>query len=433
MRLLFAALVAFLTFVVGSPTTISALLGAPPAASSAFSVVLAAAFSLVAAMATPNLARGLGRSRFSLRALASLAMPALLLSAVLFVGPASAAPWSTDLCVRPTSVGASSEGAPFTLLAEAGSSVRTLRLFRNNGRDGYLRGLVVVFSDGTEMRAGVRKDQFAELTLEDDEVITGMTLWFFTPRHRWTKSAKSGPRVGRIDVSTNQRSWGYGVDSTAKLSSKAVNVGSGLLVGFQGRAGDDLDQVAPVFLRTLESSVVDDIVFDKPAGSEGLRLVTLREGTAAFAGTPYSWQFSGSESRDASTAFASSTTNALTIGTTFKGAALPAIIDGGIEASWTFTAGTTITRTLDRSATLSWSTSIDISESNPAVTCSAMVWEGHLRLRWTGTQTVVAGGAVSSFPATGILNHVAYGKVETSCRPAAVASSSRRVRRAFAA
>ncbi|KAL2153510.1 hypothetical protein VTH82DRAFT_4665 [Thermothelomyces myriococcoides] len=342
---------------------------------------------------------------------------------------ASAVPWSPDLCVKPTSIGGSSGGVPFTILGQAGSSVSTLRVYRNNGAEGYLRGLVAVFSDGVEMIAGVRKDQYSELTLDEGELITGMTLWALTPsrggggRGRKAKSsAAATPRVARLDITTNRRSWGYGVDSTAKLSNKAVNVASGVLVGFQGRAGDDLDQLAPVFLKTLSESVVDNVVFERIPGDDGLVLETLKEGTAVWNGTDYSYTFSGSTTRDASTTFSSSTSNSLSLKTSFR-ASLPQLLESGLDAGWDY--GTTQTRqqSTTRSAQLSWSSTVDMSAGTPAVFCSAMVWRGQIALRWSGTQTVSAGDASVSFPTSGLLNHVDYGKVETVCRPMAVPRS----------
>jgi hypothetical protein len=237
----------------------------------------------------------------------------------------------------------------------------------------------------------------------------------------WTGSSS---RVARIDVTTSQRSWGYGVENTAKLSAKAVNVGSGVLVGFQGRAGDDLDQVAPIFLKTLSDSVVDNVVFEKVGGNQGLRLVTLREGTAVWDGTDYSWNFAGTESRDASTTFTSGSSNDLSLKTTFS-AALPRVMESGIDASWGHGQSESHEQKSGSSTSLSWSTTIALSAENRAVSCSAMVWEGRLNVRWSGSQTVVADGASVSFPVSGTLAHVSYGKVETVCRPMSAPASSR--------
>lgn len=350
-----------------------------------------------------------------------LAMMVLRFCASAF-GHSSEESWDPELCVSPTSVGSIDGGAPFTILGRPGSSVRTMRLYRNIGRVGYLRGIVVVFSDGTEMQAGVRKDQFSELTLANDELVTGMTLWahyssvgsFFS---FWRNADDAHTaRVGRIDITTNQRSWGYGIGNTAGLSSKAVNVGSGLLVGFQGRAGDAMDQIAPIFLKPLSNSVVEDIVFEQTPDPEGLRLTTLREGSALWNGTDYTWSFSGSDTRDISTTFSAGTSGSLSASSTFT-ASLPRVVDTGVGATW----GQGTTENYDqqsgRSAQLTWSTTVPMSADNPAVSCVAMVWEGRVNLRWSGIQTVMADGITSSFPTSGLLTQTTYGKVETVCSP----------------
>ncbi len=386
-------------------------LAAPAAAMAAkpLSVALVAVFFSGAVLAAALLVFGGPSSRCRLSSRGSSSLFVFAVGLGLCVGSALAEPWSTDLCVRPSGVGGAS-GAPWTILGSAGASVRKLRVYRNNGKRGYLRGIVVFFTDGTEMRGGVRKDQFADFDLSDGEVVTGATLW------QMTNSSSGSARVARIDIATNQKSWGFGVDDMSRLSSKAVNVGSGVLVGFQGRSGDDLDFLAPVFLKTLTSSHVDDIVFEKFDNTQGLRLVTLREGSAVWNGTDYSWTFSGGESRDKSMSFNNGLTTSLGLSTTFAVAA-PVISKAGVSASWSLGTSASFDQHWGHGLSLSWSTTIALSKDVPAVSCSALVWEGKLNLAWSGTQTVSADGRSVSFPTSGTLRQVDYGKVETECRP----------------
>ncbi|KAL2200802.1 hypothetical protein P885DRAFT_74640 [Corynascus similis CBS 632.67] len=403
---LFAAIVAASAFValLVTPFLSSLIL----AAEFSLAALVATSFRLVTLLATPSL---FCCTRFS------TLCTSILFFFVALVPSVRADPWSRDLCVRPTSIGSSDGGEPFTILGNAGTSVSTLRLYRNNGALGYLRGVVVVFSDGTETVAGVRKDQYSELTFDEGEFITGMTLWSVAPLSRKFRKAKSkSPRAARIDITTNQRFWGYGVDNTSKLSSKAVNVASGILVGFQGRAGDDMDQLAPIFLRKVDKSVVDDVVFERLPGNDGLELETLKEGTAVWKGTNYSYTFSGSTTRDTSTTFSSATSHALSSSTTFT-ASLPIVLESTIGVTWSFSASSSQEYHKGRSTELSWSSTVAMSSDMPAVSCSAMVWRGQVRLRWSGTQTVTAGDASVSFPTSGTLTQVDYGKVETVCRP----------------
>ncbi len=352
------------------------------------------------------------RARRSLRSvtprMASLLLALLL---VALVGQARSEAWSTDLCVSPSGLGApSSAGTPFTVLGSAGSSVRRLRVYRNSGKNAYLRGIVAFFSDDSEMRGGVRKDQYQDIEFADDEVITSMTLW------KLASSSSSSARVARIDLTTTHRSWGYGMENTARLSSKVVSVGSGILVGFQGRAGDDLDFLAPLFLRTFSDSTVSDIRFEKANSDDGMRLVTLREGSAVYNGSDYSWTFSGSESRSTSTTFSGGFSNALSVKTTFK-AKVPKFFVKGVDGGWSSGTSDSHSQSASDAVNLAWSTTVAVSSDVPSVSCSALVWEGHLNVRWSGVQTVSVGGSSVSFPASGTLRHVAYGKVETVCRP----------------
>jgi hypothetical protein len=390
----------------------AALFAAASAASSVSSAVFPALTGVLSAVSAV-IALSVFASLGSRSARGSTGPLVLFVFAGLF-GSVLGASWDRGLCLRPTGIGAPNGGAPFMILGSAGSSVRRLRVYRNNGKDGYLRGIVAFFSDGSDQRGGVRKDQFSELALEDGEVLTGMTLWSLS--RSGSSGSSAAPRVARIDITTNQRAWGYGVDNTEKLSAKAVNIGSGVLVGFQGRAGDDLDQLAPIFLKPLSDSRVDNIVFDPIGDTDGLRLVTLRQGSALWNGTDYSWTFSGSESRDASTTFSSGSSNGLSLSTTFS-AAIPRVLESGINAGWTYGTTESLDRKSGTSTSLTWSTTISLTKDNPAVECQAMVWEGRLDIGWSGRQTVTADGTSMSFPVSGTLVHVAYGKVETVCRP----------------
>jgi hypothetical protein len=372
-----------------------------------FALALCGALATLLALALRDVVAPLVARLPSLRLPHSPPLLALLLLAAVLPSPALAAQWSPDLCVPPKGVGSSSGGRPFTILGEEGSAVSMLRVYRNNGKSGYLRGLVVGFSDGLEVRAGVRKDQFSDFVLSDGETITGATLWKL--------GNSSSVRVARLDITTSLRTWGFGVDNTAALSATAVDVGSGVLVGLQGRAGDDLDQIAPIFLKRMSSSYVDDIVFDNFGPKDGLRLVTLREGSAVWNGTDYSWTFSGTQGVELTTQFTSGTSMNLNIGTTFK-ATVP-FLESGVEVGWTGGITQSWGGSDKRADALSWSTTIALSQNNTGVSCTARVWEGRLNVRWTGRQTIVADGITSTTPVSGIMKTVAYGKVETVCRP----------------
>lgn len=161
----FLALVALLVV----STTATSSFSAPVAFASSSVPALAAFVSSVASVPLALVAlaavSSLGGGLRPLRPFSPAAAPVVSVSLVgaSLVGVSSAESWNPGLVVRPTGVGSPSQGRPFTILGEAGASVRGLRLYRNRGKEAYLRGIVTFFSDGSEIRAGVRKDQFSEL------------------------------------------------------------------------------------------------------------------------------------------------------------------------------------------------------------------------------------------------------------------------------
>jgi hypothetical protein len=253
-----------------------------------------------------------------------------------------------------------------------------------------------------------------EQTLEDNEYIKSMTLWA-TRKSRFASLSRlfrPTSRVARIDITTNQRSWSYGVDKTDGLSSKVANVGSGLLVGFRGRSEDYLDQLTPVFLKPVSESRIDNVTYDSLVPGKGLRLVTLREGSATWNGTDYQWNFAGSEEREIETTV--STSLALQGGFSI----VITVLGSGIS----YTASETITFTKQNrymeKPILAWSTTIFLSKELPSVSCVAKVWEARIDAPWTGLQTLSWEDNKSlTFNTKGSLRRVVYGNVKTACFP----------------
>ncbi|KAL2132421.1 hypothetical protein VTI74DRAFT_3819 [Chaetomium olivicolor] len=328
--------------------------------------------------------------------------------AVILATPSLAAPWDASLCARSALVGSSTGGSPFTLLAEEGATVSDIRVWRSTGRKPFLRGLSLGFTDGSSQSAGASRDQYQTLSLEEGEIITDMSIW--TSRRNGTRA-----RLARIDVSTNKRSWGYGVEDTRGLTSHAVSVGS-VLVGFQGRAGSDLDQIAPIFLKAVSQARIENIVFESIPGPDSVRPVTLAEGSVVWNGTDHTWTFAGSETREVSSTFNTLTSNQLALGASLS---LEPSGMGKWGGSATWTAGAQGSRELKRSGTqvLNWSFSININAQNPSVRCSAVTWEGRVSTNWSGTLTMTVGGRAISSPISGTYNEISYSKVDTICGP----------------
>jgi hypothetical protein len=101
----------------------------------------------------------------------------------------------------------------------------------------YLRGMRIIWTDGTESRVyGTTAGELTEFTFQPGEKILTMTLWgcVRTDRITWTTD------MGRT------------FEASPNLSTESFNmeVGSGLLAGFEGASGVDIDRLAPIFLKS---------------------------------------------------------------------------------------------------------------------------------------------------------------------------------------
>ncbi|KAJ4300099.1 hypothetical protein N0V88_002768 [Collariella sp. IMI 366227] len=312
-----------------------------------------------------------------------------------------AEPWDASVCVRSALIGSSTAGYPFILLAEESATVSKIRLWRTGEKGGSLRGISLGFSDGTSQSAGTSQRT--------------------TRRNPFRNDTRA--RLARVDFVTEKNSWGYGVADTRALTSHAVAVGSGVLVGFQGRAGSGLHQLAPIFLKSVSRARIENIVFDAMPGPNNLRPITLADGFAAWEGKDWTYTFSGSQTRETSSSFNLQNSNQLAIGASvaFDGSG---IAKWGGSATWSVASQTSRDRSETKTQLLTWSASVDINEKNPSVRCTAITMEGRVSTGWIGTLTTIIGGRAVRSPISGIYEEISYSQVHTTCGPPPDSSSS---------
>lgn len=84
-----------------------------------------------------------------------------------------------------------------------------------------------------------------------------------------------GRRTCRIKIVTDKgQTLDWGKDTTGQTAYPS-NLGSGILVGFMGRYGADIDCMAPLFLKDVKS-VTSKVTYGKiPTGKDGIQLVEL--------------------------------------------------------------------------------------------------------------------------------------------------------------
>ncbi|KAK4135550.1 hypothetical protein BT67DRAFT_377803 [Trichocladium antarcticum] len=344
-----------------------------------------------------------------LASVSSVSVSGLSALALFAVAPVSAAPaqsssWDGAILEHSRPVGDAQTGSFFRVVGHAGSVVEKLHIWRNAGKDQYIRGLQLFFSDGSSQVAGVLKSQHTEVRLEDGAHIVEMTMWV------------SKSRIARVALRTSAGqdfAAGFDVHAAENLDSVPVSVGSGILVGFEGKVSDGISLLKAVCLKKLSESRVDSVELQAFGKTQGLELSTLKEGHADWNGTDYNFEFSGTEKHDRSTSWSMSSSNSLSLGMSIN-FAIPMITGASASASWSASSTTSNSISESRSEEDHWGVSFAVKAPT---TCVAKVWRGRLdNLRWNGRHTLVTtDGATASFPTTGRMSRKDSGKVTVHC------------------
>ncbi|KAK3988392.1 hypothetical protein QBC44DRAFT_243627 [Cladorrhinum sp. PSN332] len=332
---------------------------------------------------------------------------------LLLASTALAAPWSGDLLQPNTPVGGNT-GSPFSLVAEEGAMIKTLRFWRDSSDDGrpFIRGVELTFTDNKKASTGKPEKQPKEFAFEPDEVITQMSLW----------GDGIGTKTGRIYFKTNKgREYLHGRDQPeAHQTEFPMEVGSGILVGFSGQSGEDVDHIAPVFLKQLKKDRrIEDLEFEKfDLATEGLKLETLDEAEFQFPadGKEHVGEFGRTVIRTVSLSLEDSVAETISAGVTIGGE-IPQLASVEFSASWELTQAQTNTQSFTRDEPLTWKLAVPLKTPEDACRCIAQVFMGTLDLSYTGTlvlETVDSG--TFKIPTSGRLKKVQASKVVTNCR-----------------
>ncbi|KAK9774575.1 putative Mannose-binding lectin [Seiridium cardinale] len=126
-----------------------------------------------------------------------------------------------------------------------------------SGRRGCLNGIELEFSDGKRSSAGNTDttQTFEECLLDivKGERVKSMSLWGMGSG-QWDRTSRL-----RFDT-TDGTAFNAGAEAHGENEYKS-EVGSGLLVGFRGRAGINIDCLAPLFLKPVVKQYVDKITY----------------------------------------------------------------------------------------------------------------------------------------------------------------------------
>ncbi|KAK4663875.1 uncharacterized protein QC763_502020 [Podospora pseudopauciseta] len=319
-----------------------------------------------------------------------------------------AATWERDVWAPTFRVGGKG-GSEFELLAETGQTVQKIRVFRvattKNKRT--LRGIQVTFSDGATRSAGALEGESKDYHFQPGEAITEMTLW----------GNGDGKRTGRILFKTTiGGEFDHGQETTGQ-GNFVMEVGSGMLIGFVGRAGKEMDQLSPVFIRKLaKDPVLEDVRIDSYNPFANLELETLSTKKVKWDGVAHNWSFGDTIMRSTSTTWTTSSSTSLTFGMSIK-AGIPDVVSVETSVSWSTSSSSSQSTTQSKDKTLTWSLGGRINSPEEAVDCTAQVWSGNLNIGWDGVLVLDTGVRVYRIPTRGTLKRVDVSEVISQCSP----------------
>nr|XP_032834691.1 aerolysin-like protein [Petromyzon marinus] len=115
-----------------------------------------------------------------------------------------------------------------------------------------VRGVEVWLTDGRRETFGTMNSSAQEFEFESGEFITSLSLW----------SNGDGTRLGAIKFRTSRSREFFAKMTDCGLKTEyKIDVGSGICLGVQGRAGSDIDSMGFLFINAIKSSVIQDMKY----------------------------------------------------------------------------------------------------------------------------------------------------------------------------
>ncbi|XP_047656466.1 aerolysin-like protein [Tachysurus fulvidraco] len=132
---------------------------------------------------------------------------------------------------------------------EDGSTLKTIQVWES---DYKIKAMKVWLTDGQSKQFGDPAGNLKEFTFEDGEHFTSLSLW----------ANKDGTRLGAIKFKTSHSLEFYAKSAKGGLKKEVpVDVASGICMGIQGHFGSDIDCVGFIFINTVKSAQLTDVVY----------------------------------------------------------------------------------------------------------------------------------------------------------------------------
>ena len=280
----------------------------------------------------------------------------------------------------------------------------------------YLRGIRVNYNDDTRsVQIGSASDSYKEITLQPAERITSASLW----------GNGVGTRCGRIRFSTDKGQTLDAGKNTSGQTEYPIDVGSGILAGFCGRASADIDALSFVILKPVASVVLSNVSYTAPPPNT-IRPVNLTNDVTYTNGgsVPVDFDFSNSVQRTNTCTFTSEATMTFGMSVTVS-AGIPEIAQ--VETGFNWEVSETHSRSVStsESVTLSWGLRGTL-QPGQRVVCSATCQYGTADVSYSARVTInFKSGASKSYTERGLMQNTQYAFATASVREIKMASAAK--------
>lgn len=287
----------------------------------------------------------------------------------------------------------------------SGKVVKKLGVHYNSS---CLKGLRVTYNDGTVSETvGRAENSYKEIVLAPGERVISASLW----------GNGVGTRTGRIRFRTDKGQIFDAGKDTSGQTEYPMDAGSGILVGFAGRAGHEMDCLSFIFLRLVDSVELTNVRYEQPPRNT-IRPTSLTKETEyqnLQGKEPTSWTFANKVERTEVTSFTSQAT--LTFGVDVKvTAGIPQIASAEAGFHWGFGVSQSTTASSSVTVTLEWGLS-GILQPGQKVICQATAQYGDADIKYSATVTLkFDNGAVKKYDEHGVSHNTRWASTTATKR-----------------
>ena len=288
-----------------------------------------------------------------------------------------------------------------------GKLVRTVGIHYNNQ---YLRGIRLTYTDGTRSPlVGSAVQNYEELTLQPGETIVRASLW----------GNGIGTRTGRIDFTTSRGNRLNVGRDTRGQTEYGMDVGSGILVGFAGRANVDIDALSFIFLLQGFNVEISNVRYTRPPTNDSIGQVLLAP-QAIFRNQnntqPINWVFRNTVTRTNTWAWSQATAFNFTHNVNVR-AGLFNLVKVESNTTWELSVESRRETTVSVEVAMGWDLS-GVLQPGEALIATSTADSGQADVPYIATVTISAPGNNNRivYQENGVLENAVYLQAEATAR-----------------